>query len=61
MAAIEGARRRERFGMVILPAVLSRAWLAVCHAELGMFAEGRVLGEEGLQIAEAVSTTLAAS
>ena len=25
-----------------------------CHAELGMFAEGRALGEEGLRIAEAV-------
>jgi tetratricopeptide (TPR) repeat protein len=38
----------------LLPAVLSRAWLAVCHAELGMFVEGRALGEEGLRIAEAV-------
>ena len=27
-----------------------------CHAELGMFAEGRALGEEGLRIAEAVIT-----
>jgi tetratricopeptide (TPR) repeat protein len=27
----------------------------VCHAELGLFAEGRVLGEEGLQIAEAMA------
>ena len=25
-----------------------------CHAELGLFAEGRALGEEGLRIAEAV-------
>ena len=38
-----------------LPAVLSRAYLAWCHAELGTFAEGRALGEEGLQIAEAVA------
>ena len=30
----------------------SRANLASCHAELGTFAEGRVLGEGGLQIAE---------
>jgi tetratricopeptide (TPR) repeat protein len=35
--------------------VISRAWLAVCHAELGTFAEGRALGEEGLRIAEAVA------
>jgi tetratricopeptide (TPR) repeat protein len=34
--------------------VTSRAWLVECHAELGTFAEGRALGEEGLRIAEAV-------
>ena len=54
VASLDGARRHERFGQVILPAVLSRAWLAWCHAELGTFAEGRALGEEGLRIAEAV-------
>ena len=55
MASLDGARRHERFGRAILPAVLSRAWLAACHAELGTFAEGRALGEEGLRIAEAVA------
>ena len=55
MASLEGARRHERFGIDTLPAVASRAWLAVCHAELGRFAEGRALGEEGLQIAKAVA------
>jgi tetratricopeptide (TPR) repeat protein len=54
IAYFDGARRRERFGEVTLPAVFSRAWLAGCHAELGLFAEGRALGEEGLQIAEAI-------
>jgi tetratricopeptide (TPR) repeat protein len=54
VASFEGARRRERFGQVNLPAVMSRAHLAWCHAELGTFAEGRILGEEGLRIAEAV-------
>jgi class 3 adenylate cyclase/tetratricopeptide (TPR) repeat protein len=54
VTSLEGARRHERFGFVFLPAVVSRAWLAVCHAELGMFAEGSALGEEGLRIAEAV-------
>jgi tetratricopeptide (TPR) repeat protein len=34
--------------------VLSRAFLAWCHAELGMFAEGRALGDDGLRIAVAV-------
>ena len=33
----------------------ARAFLAACHAELGMFAAGSSLGEEGLQIAEAVA------
>jgi class 3 adenylate cyclase/tetratricopeptide (TPR) repeat protein len=55
VAALDGTRRRERFGQVILPAVQSRAWLAWCHADLGTFAEGIALGDEGLQIAEAVA------
>ena len=50
----EGARRHERSGSPFLPAVASRALLAACYAELGTFVEGRTLGEEGLQIAEAV-------
>jgi class 3 adenylate cyclase/tetratricopeptide (TPR) repeat protein len=53
-ASIKGAKRHERFGHSTLPAVSSRAWLAVCHAELGQFTEGRALGDEGLQIAEVV-------
>jgi tetratricopeptide (TPR) repeat protein len=52
-AILEGVRRRERFGLVLLPAVQSRALLATCHAELGTFAEGKVLGDEGLRMAEA--------
>jgi class 3 adenylate cyclase/tetratricopeptide (TPR) repeat protein len=54
VASLEGTRWHERFGQVLLPAVSSRAWLAWCHAELGMFAAGAALGEEGLRIAEAV-------
>jgi class 3 adenylate cyclase/tetratricopeptide (TPR) repeat protein len=53
VASLDGARRRERFGEAFLPAVLSRAYLAWCHAELGTFAEGRAFGEEGVQTAEA--------
>ena len=56
VAALKGVRRRERFGQVNLPAVLCRAHLAWCHAELGTFAEGRRLGEEGLRIAEAAAS-----
>ena len=35
VAALDGARRHERFGLAFLPAVISRARLAACHAELG--------------------------
>jgi tetratricopeptide (TPR) repeat protein len=55
VSALDGAQHRERFGQVFLPSVNSRAWLAVCHAELGTFAEGRALGDEGLRIAETVT------
>jgi tetratricopeptide (TPR) repeat protein len=54
VASLDGAQRRERFSQVVLPAVLSCTYLAWCHAELGTFAEGRALGEEGLRIAEEV-------
>jgi len=52
---LDGARRHERFGRTTLPAVFARAWLAVCHAELGTFAEGLAFGEEGSEIAEVVA------
>jgi class 3 adenylate cyclase/tetratricopeptide (TPR) repeat protein len=52
VASFDGARRHERFGQAILPAVCSRAWLVWCHAELGTFTEGNTLGNEGLQLAE---------
>ena len=55
VASLDGAQYRERFGQISLLAVTSRARLALCHAELGTFAEGRALGEEGLRIAEAVA------
>jgi tetratricopeptide (TPR) repeat protein len=62
VASLEGARRRERIGVVTQPDrfthVNARAQLAYCHAELGTFAEGRALGEEGLRIAEAVAHPL---
>jgi predicted ATPase/class 3 adenylate cyclase len=55
MAALEGAQRYERFGQVYLPAVMARAFLAACPAELGTFADGSVMGEEGLRMAEAAA------
>jgi tetratricopeptide (TPR) repeat protein len=54
VASLDGVRRRERFGQPVLPVVNSCAWFAQCHAELGLFATGQALGDEGLQIAEAV-------
>jgi tetratricopeptide (TPR) repeat protein len=55
VAFFDGARGRERFGFPNLPAVNARCLLAWCHAELGTFAAGKTLGEEGLRIAEAVA------
>jgi class 3 adenylate cyclase/tetratricopeptide (TPR) repeat protein len=53
VASLKGERRHERFGLPALPTVLCRAQLAACHAELGRFAEGIALGDEGRRIAEA--------
>jgi tetratricopeptide (TPR) repeat protein len=55
VTSLEGAGRHERFGQIQLPAVNSRVHLAACHAELGMFTEGRVFADEGLRIAKAVA------
>jgi tetratricopeptide (TPR) repeat protein len=65
VAFSDGARRREHFGNVIPPSVRSgkiiphsvrsRVGLATCYAQLGMFAEGRAVGDEGLSIAEALA------
>ena len=52
--SLAGDLLRERFGMTGLPAVLSRAWLARCLAELGAFPEGIAHAEEAVRIAEAV-------
>jgi len=53
MTSLDSVQRHERSGEIIL-AVFIPAYLAACHAELGEFAEGRSIGDEGLQIAEAV-------
>src|SRR5262249_15719280 len=55
VASLDGARRRERFGQAILPAVNARAEIAWCHADLGLFAKGLALGEAGLRIAGEVA------
>jgi class 3 adenylate cyclase/tetratricopeptide (TPR) repeat protein len=52
--SLAGDLLRERFGMIALPAVLSRAWLVRCLAEMGVFPEGSAHAEEAVRIAEAV-------
>jgi predicted ATPase/class 3 adenylate cyclase len=52
--SLAGDLIRERFGMIGLPAVASRAWLSRCLAELGAFPEASTHGEEAVRIAEAV-------
>ena len=55
IASLPSEQRRERHGQATLPSVQSLAFLTMCHAELGMFAEGRAFGEEGLQISETIA------
>jgi tetratricopeptide (TPR) repeat protein len=55
VTALDGPRRRERFGQAVLPAVHVRTHLAMGHAELGTFAAGATLGDEGLQLATEVA------
>jgi class 3 adenylate cyclase/tetratricopeptide (TPR) repeat protein len=54
MQSLPGGRARERFGLVVLPAVMSRAYLARALAERGAFDEGNAHGQEAIGIAEAL-------
>jgi class 3 adenylate cyclase/tetratricopeptide (TPR) repeat protein len=59
VASLDGERPRERFGRDrVLLAVTCRAWLAQCLAEVGAFEEGRAIGQEAVQMAEAVDHPL---
>jgi class 3 adenylate cyclase/tetratricopeptide (TPR) repeat protein len=53
VVALQGKLLHERLGQTGIPAVISRAWLTRCLAELGAFTEGMAIGEEGVRIAEA--------
>ena len=53
VGSLDGGPPHEHGWQLILPPVISRALLVRCHAELGRFAEGGVLGDEVLRIAEA--------
>ena len=54
VVSLTGDLIRERFGMIGLPAVLSRTWLVSCLAELGVFAEGVARGDEAVRMTEGV-------
>jgi class 3 adenylate cyclase/tetratricopeptide (TPR) repeat protein len=54
MQSLQGERTRERFGLAIFPAVLSRAYLVRSLAEQGVFDEADAHGHEAIRIAEAL-------
>jgi tetratricopeptide (TPR) repeat protein len=54
MQSLQGERTRERVGLAVFPAVLSRAELARTLAERGSFDDGGTHGHEGVRIAEAL-------
>jgi tetratricopeptide (TPR) repeat protein len=55
VVSLKGSQCWQYFGQPNLPAVLSRTLLALCHAELGTFTDGKALGDEGVQMAEAAA------
>jgi class 3 adenylate cyclase/tetratricopeptide (TPR) repeat protein len=54
VAALTGEFLHARLSNIAPPSILSRAWLVWCLAEVGAFAEGLPLGDEGVRIARAV-------
>jgi tetratricopeptide (TPR) repeat protein len=53
IALLTGARRTARLGRLVLPAVASRGYVVWSLAELGGFAEGITVAEDGVRLAEA--------
>src|SRR5262249_52816296 len=54
VATLTGELLQECLSLTGVASVLSRVFLVLCLAELGAFAEGHTLGDEAIQIAEAV-------
>ena len=54
MEFLQDDRSCERFGLAVLPAVMSRTYLARALAERGVFDEGDGHGQEAVRIAEAL-------
>jgi tetratricopeptide (TPR) repeat protein len=55
VASLKGEPLRERFGSPNIPSVISRVYLVWSLAEQGAFAEGVVMGEEAVRIAESAN------
>jgi tetratricopeptide (TPR) repeat protein len=53
LAAVADERGQERLGHVTLLSVHPHAWLLMCLAQVGAFADGRPIGAEAVRIAEA--------
>jgi class 3 adenylate cyclase/tetratricopeptide (TPR) repeat protein len=58
MQSLQDERTHERFGLVVFPAVMSRAYLARALAERGIFDEGDAHGQEAIRIAEGLDHPL---
>jgi transcriptional regulator with AAA-type ATPase domain/predicted ATPase len=58
---VRGELERQLLGMVQLPAVHSRAWLAACLANLGRFDEAEERAREAAAIAEAAAHPLSSA
>jgi tetratricopeptide (TPR) repeat protein len=54
VASLEGKTVPARFGQLAPSSVTSRIFLSLCLADMGAFAEGMVVAEEAVQMAEAV-------
>lgn len=51
---LKGKQIETSYGNINRPSVSFRVFSARCHAELGTFAEGMAIGEEGVRIAESI-------
>jgi tetratricopeptide (TPR) repeat protein len=54
MAVLTAEHRHANFGMVSLPYMTTRGYVALCQAELGGFTEGSGVGQDAVRIAEEV-------
>jgi class 3 adenylate cyclase/tetratricopeptide (TPR) repeat protein len=58
IALLTGERRAAHYGLIVLPAMTARGYVAWCLAEQGDFPEGSRVGEDAVQLAEAAEHPL---